>query len=255
MWFMRQRGATGTGRFRLALGVAVAVTLGRGGQSRAEWRRNADVVFNTAYTLQEGTLMMGVLGPLDIGVTDALQVGLHPILLLVGKPSVAVRQRLNPVGPLTFALTAGASWSFIERVDGEGREVTADSEGVTGFPGAVHLSLIGTAELSPWLTLTAGAGLGADFLGDSFARAFIPLQLGVHQRLGDTHLLMAQALLQLTPVEGGLRRPSLQLLYGLSLTPLIQLATGLSLGPLPWQTASGGRDIAAFPYVDVWFRF
>ena len=237
-----------------ALALAV-VSLALGESARAEWRTNADVAFNTAYTLQEGTLMMGVLGPLDIGVSDTLQVGLHPILLLVGKPSVAVRQRLNPVGPLTFAMNAGASWSFIKRVDAEGEAPVEGSERPTGFPGALHLSLLGTAELSTQLTLTGGTGLGADLLGDTFVRAFIPAQLGLHQRLGARHLLMLQGLLQVRLTDGKLRRPSLQLLYGLSLTPLIQLALGLSLGPAPWQTERGQTSLAAFPLVDVWFRF
>jgi hypothetical protein len=232
-----------------ALAIAMALP------ARAEWRRNADVAFNTAYTLQEGTLTMGVLGPLDIGVTDTLQFGLHPILLLVGKPSVALRYRLTPVGSMTFALNAGATWSFIQRVDADGREADAGSRGTTGFPGTTQLTMLGTVELSPELTLTVGAGLGADFLGDTFLRAYIPAQVGLHLRLGAGHLLMVQGLVQFTPVDGGLRRPAGQLMYGLSLTPLTQLALGVTIGPMPWQTTTGPTTIGVFPFADIWFRF
>jgi hypothetical protein len=221
-------------------------------EGRAEWRRNADVVFNTAYTLQEGTLAMGLLGPLDIGVSDTLQVGLHPILLLVGKPAVALRYRVSPVSAVTFALSAGATWSFIDRVDREGRETEA---GAGGFPGSAHLTLLMTTELGRDLILTGGAGLGADFLGDQLVRGLVPLQLGLHWRADPAHLVMVQALAQWSPAEGTVRRPSLQALYGLALTPVMQVTVGLSLGPLAWQTDTGTRTIALFPLADLWFRF
>jgi hypothetical protein len=247
------RSVRASGRLRragLALVVGLLMTAPRA--ARAEWRRNADVVFSTAYTLQEGALAMGLVGPLDIGVSDTLQLGVHPILLLVGKPSVALRYRLTPVSPVTFALSAGASWSFIGRVDAEGRDSAAAE---SGFPGSAHLTLLATIALRDDLILTAGLGLGADFLGDRLVRGLVPLQLGLHWRAGPSHLVMAQALGQVATDDGALRRPALQLLYGYALSPLVQVTLGLSLGPLTWQTESRARTLSAFPLADLWFRF
>lgn len=240
-----------------ALIAALWFCTGMPGEAHAEWRRTTEIDWGTAYTIEEGSLSVGILSPLLVGVTDDLQVSVHPILLLVGKPSAALRYRLTPIGPVTLALNIGAAWSFIRRVDLEGRERASDDDTSTGFPGSVQASLSATFRLGDAWLLTAGGGGGIDFLGGTAERALIHLQLGAHYLINPRHMLMAQLSGLIDPRAGGrLVRPSLQTLYAWAPSSRVQVGAGLSFGRFFWDVEPGRtRTIHIFPVADVWFRF
>jgi len=227
------------------------------GPARAEWRRTADIDWGTAYTLDDGALSVGVLSPLTVGVTDEFQVSIHPILLLVGKPSLNLRYRVTPVGPVTVSVDMGGAWSFIRRVDLNGHEPAVGSTAPTGFPGTLQLHTNVTVRLSPNWLATVGTGGAIDFLGGTARRGMAEFHASAHWLPGPRHLVMLQAstLVDLTN-GGGLIRPTIQVLYAWAASSRVQLGVGLTVGRIIWETGPGqSANIYAFPIIDAWFRF
>jgi hypothetical protein len=237
--------------------LLVALTLGTPGAARAEWRRSSEIDWGTAYTLDAGSLSVGVLSPLVIGVTDALQVAVHPILLLVGKPSFAMRYRVTPIGRVTTSIDLAGAWSFIRRVDLDGLEPAPDSGEKTGFPGSLQLTSNTTFALGDSWLLTAGVGGAIDFLDGSPERHLLAFMLALHWLPGARHLVMLQLSSLLDPASGGeLVRPSAQILYAWAASARVQLGAGLALGRFNWELGPGrSARLAVFPVVDAWFRF
>ncbi len=238
----------------LALCISSPVSLRDG---RAEWRRTTDVEMNTAYTLDEGDLTVGLFSPLSVGVTESFQASIHPLLLILGQPSLAFRQRLTPVDDVTASLNLAGTWSFIKRETADGRSA-AEADGATlGYPGTLQLTATTTVRLgSRWL-VSGGGGAAVDFLGGDPVRGLIELHLSTHWLPTSRHIVMAQVMGYITarsPLE--LERPSAQILYAWAMTARLQLAAGLGLGDWQWESDTGTRrSLKVFPMLDLWFRF
>ena len=68
--------------------------------ANATWSDHADLIYDTAFTLDQGEFEVGVISPLMYGVNDRVQLSMHPILLLILSPHVGLRWQLTPTGPL-----------------------------------------------------------------------------------------------------------------------------------------------------------
>ena len=241
----------------LARVVVLVALLGASPLARAEWRRSSDIELNTAFTLEEGTLSLGLVSPLTVGVTDSFQASIHPVLLLLGQPSLAFRIRLTPVGDVAAALNVAGAWSFIRRETRDGR-TAAEAEGErVGFPGTLQLTETTTFRLGEHVLLSLGGGLASDFLGERPVRGLFEAHTSLHWLVAARHLLMLQ-LMGYVPFseKARLLRPSAQLIYAWSLGSSVQLALGLGLGEWVWETSEAQRTtVNVFPLIDVWFRF
>ena len=239
-------------RLLLAVGPAVSAP-----SAHAEWRRSTDIELNTAFTLEEGTLSIGILSPLTVGVTDSFQAAIHPELLLLGQPSLALRIQLTPIDDVTASLNVAGAWSFIKRETADGRS-TAEADGAAvGFPGTLQLTETTTFRLGNRILLSAGGGGAADFLGEEPVRGLAELHLSLHWLAASRHMLMVQVMGYLPFTEKvRLMRPSAQVLYAWSAGSSVQLALGLGLGDWVWETSDARRTkVHVFPLIDVWFRF
>lgn len=242
---------------RLLGPIVACLVVALGGATRAEWRRTSDIELNTAYTLEEGSLSIGILSPLTVGVTDDFQAAIHPVLLLLGQPSLSLRMRLTPAGDVSAALNLGGAWSFIRRETIDGRTgVEAEGDKV-GFPGTLQLTETTTFRVGGRVLLSVGGGLALDFLGEDPERGLLELHASAHWLVTARHLLMLQVMGLLPFTEQvSLLRPTTQVLYVWSITSSVQLAIGLGLGEWPWRTSENGRTtVHLFPLLDLWFRF
>lgn len=246
-----------SGRWVASLVAGLSIVMTSTSDARSEWRRTADIDWGTAYTLAEGSLSVGVLSPLIVGVTDEFHVSIHPILLLVGKPSLTLRYRVTPIGSVTVSVDVGGAWSFIRRVNLDGQEPAEGSTVATGFPGSLQATTNITFRVSPTWLFTVGTGGGLDFLGGSARRGLMEFHASAHWLPGPRHLVMLQAstLVDLTG-SGGLVRPTVQAMYAWAAAPRVQLGVGLTVGRIVWETGPGqATNIYAFPILDAWFRF
>jgi len=226
------------------------------GAARGEWRRPSDIELGTAYTLDESTLSVGILSPLSVGVTESFQASIHPLLLLLGQPSLAFRLRVTPVDDVTVATNLAGAWSFIHRQNESGGTSEIDGQSF-GFPGTLQLGATVTWAASKHWLVSGGAGAAVDFLGDSPVRGLVEVHAGVHWLPSARHLVMlnANGYIDYTH-QGELVRPSAQLLYAWAASSRVHLMLGLGLGDWVWEEADGGRrKVNVFPLVDVVFRF
>lgn len=224
--------------------------------SRAEWRRTTDIDLNTAYTLEEGALSVGVFAPLVVGVTDDFQASIHPLLLLLGQPSLAFRLRLTHVDDVTVSLNLAGAWSFIERETASGTSSPENDESF-GFPGTLQLTETTTIALGRHTLVSFGGGVAADFLGEDPVRGMVEVHVSAHFLPSSRHLIMLQ-LIGFIPFteQVELMRPSAQIVYGWSAGSRVHLAVGLGAGEWTWDSSDGERTtLRFFPVLDVWFRF
>jgi hypothetical protein len=228
-----------------------------GGAVHADWRRLSDIELNTAYTLDEGSLSVGLFSPLSVGVTETFQASIHPLLLLLGQPSLALRQRLTAVDDVTTSINLAATWSFIKRETIDGRAAPSAEGATLGYPGTMQLTSTTSVVLGERWLLTGGGGVAADFLGADPIRTLVELHASVHWLPVRRHLVMLQLMGFLsTRSEVTLIRPSAQVLYAWSLSAKLQLALGMGMGEWQWESDTGTRrDLRFFPMLDLWFRF
>ena len=223
--------------------------------ARGNWRRSTEINTNTAFTLEQGMVEVGFLAPLTVGITDEFQAALHPILLLLGQPYVALRWRITRPGPVTVALNLGASWSFIRREDEQG-QAASETDPDSGFPGTTHATATVTFRAGEDWLFSVGGGPGADFLGTRTVRGLAELHASIHWRPDPRQVLMVQASGYLDlDASGALTRPVLSLVYGFALTDVVYLAGGVGFGDFVFEPDEESRKtLHVFPIVDVGFR-
>jgi hypothetical protein len=227
--------------------------------ARADWNGAPDITQATAHTLNEGELEFGLIAPLQYGINDAVTASIHPIMLLIGVPSLNVRWRVTPPRQIAVALNIGAAWSFLETEDANGRPDDGTcTQDLLGFPGTAHVSATTTWEILPTLTLSGTTGLSLDFLDLHPIRYLLELSLALHWLVtpDDMLMLLGQTFLNFEETELDiLHRPTGQLMYAHSFGNL-SLAVGLALGHFPIKIGAF-EEIAwpVYPVVDLWWRF
>ncbi len=245
------------------------------GRARAAWLQPWDLTYNTAYTLDPGQLEFGLVAPLQYGATDRLQLAIHPILFLLGAPSIATRWRFTRNRALTFALNVGINLSVLERqntngsVCNAGQVVDADGDGEPdpcGFPGTLGANVTGSWAISERFVVSAGLGPAADFLASDFTDLeHVRLLVSGHANalwLLDTHMLL---MLQLsgnlnTSSQGDrLLRSAAQLMFAYAWDTTgwgtLHAAAGVAVGSFPIRTSDNEETTwPVFPVVDLWLR-
>lgn len=232
----------------------------------ATWPETADLVYNTAHVLDAGEFEVGIISPLQYGVNDQLMVGIHPVLLLILAPHLAVRWRATPEGPLTIALNLEWSASFLDKVNADGSRVIADEDGNEtcnrcGIPWTVQSAPTLTWEPVEGLALSVGSGPAVDVIGGVTARWMIELHASVLWLIDPDNLLMLHASMNVHPwYQHATTRPVAQLMYAHAFGTL-HLGVGLAVGAFPViveTDRAAGTDLVetlpVFPVVDLWWR-
>jgi len=242
-------------RVTIALVLLLAMAFGADG-ARADWRRSTELNYGTAFTLEQGMVEIGVMTPLSIGVTDELQVAIHPVLLLLGQPYIAVRWRASRYGVATLALNLAGSWSLIRREDERGEPATEGTPG-SGFPGTVQLTATLTFRAGKDWLFSIGAGPGVDLLGADPIRGLVEIHASTHWLIDSSQLLMLHATGYLDASDDGhLLRPVLELEYAVALSNVVHLGAGVGFGEFIYEPNAGERKtLRIFPVADIWFRF
>ena len=241
--------------------------------AQAVWADRADLIYRTAHTLDEGEFEFGVFSPLQYGVSDRVQLAMHPILLLVLTPHAALRWRLVPEGPLTVALDFEATWSFLAQVDDQGRRV-ADKRACIGcgFPGTMQVTSTLSWEIVDGLTWSVGGGLGMDVLDFDPQRGMIELHSSLLWLIDSENLLMVHGNINVHPWHRDTTsREYFQVMYAHAFG-LLHLGVGIAVGNFAFiedgakvRSLPGGRDaqviyegrshqLPVYPVVDLWIR-
>ncbi|MGM0577713.1 MAG: hypothetical protein ACQEXJ_18445 [Myxococcota bacterium] len=238
------------------------------------WAGRSDLTYGSAYTLDQGEFEVGVFTPLQYGVSDRVQVALHPILLLILAPKVSTRWRVTREGPVAFAVDVDATWSFLDQVDDEGRRLVDDAacRDECGFPGTAQLTGTVSWEPTDGLLLSAGTGPAADFLDVAPQRFMLAMRGSVLWLLGSDDLVMLHANTLLHPWSGsGTSRTTVQAMYAHAWGN-IHLGAGIAVGDFALvveedtvRTLPGTGDtrvvyegetraLPVWPVIDLWIR-
>ncbi len=223
--------------------------------ARAAWLRTTDFALTTAHTLERGEVQVGLFGPLLYGITSHVQVGLHPVLLIVGAPNLSARWRYLSWGAWELAADASTTWSLLGREDVQGGVAPADCA-ECGFPGWARLTTTVSWSVVPTLVLSLGGGVGFNFLDVR------PSGVVAHFR-GSVHWLMAPDNLLALDVTGELPvtasavpdKPTAQLLYARAFGTA-RVGAGVAVGEFVLSRALDRRERWwIYPVLDVWWRF
>ena len=227
--------------------------------AHAAWVGTQDLIYASAHTLGDGEVEFGLVAPLQYGVSDAVTLGIHPILLLIGVPHVTARWRVTAPREVTFGLNIGAVWSFLEVEDPDGRTDDGScTQTKLGFPGTAQLTGTLSWEADRSVLFSFGGGFAMDFLDIEPIRYLAEVHLSLSWLVTSDHLLMVQASTYLDFAEtdiGVLRRPTAQIMYAYSFG-VITLGVGVAFGEFPLRIdALTEMTWPAYPVVDLWWRF
>ncbi len=246
-------------RHRAAVVVAVALVLAALAptEARADWRRSTQLTYNTAFTLDQGGLELGVLSPLSVGITDEAQLSLHPVLLLLGVPSFGLRWRVTRRLPVAVSLDFNGTWQFNRQEDGEGVPAQVSSASQVGYPGTLQLTSTVTFSLGKEWLASVGGGPGVDFLSADPIRGLVELHGSIHW-LPQTDVLIMAHVQMYVATDGVqlIRRPVAQLMAAYAVSDLVHVGGGVAFGEFVFETDdTDRRELSVFPVADVWFRF
>ena len=233
--------------------------------AKATWSDHADLIYDTAFTLDQGEFEVGVISPLMYGVNDRVQLSMHPILLLILSPHVGLRWQLTPTGPLSVALNLEGTWSLLEPMDSQGREVTdsAACDGC-GFPGSIHAWPTVSWLAAPGLLLNAGAGPRLDFLDLNHEDTALVTHASIQWIINPENLVMLHGSFDARPwSDSSATNPVAQLTYAHA-WGVLHLALGVAVGTfdiviepatLSMSATNPGTTVATEGKVDTWNVF
>lgn len=244
----------------LTLLLALTLLALSGAPSQAAWLRTSELTYNTAHTLEQGETSVGLLHPLQYGISDRVQLSVHPVLVLIGTPNLGVRWRAYRERPWTVSLNVGMLWSLLTREDAAGNSDESVAEGVeVGFPGTLQVTATVSVDLADAWVVSFGTGPALDMLDVDANRVMAELHASVLWLVDPENLLMLHLAGNLvaysqTAGESVLRRPVAQLTYAHSFGQL-HLAVGFAVGE--FRIATSFEETATwpvFPVIDLWWR-
>lgn len=242
--------------------------------AEATWEERADLIYGSANTLDNGEIEVGLFSPLQYGVTDQVQIAMHPVLLLMLTPHGALRWRILPDGSFTASVDVEGTWSFLDKVDNLDRRVLTDGRcGTTcGYPGSVQVTGTGSWEITQRLLLSGGGGLVTDFLDLNPMDIRFTARSSLAWVIDPDNLMLLHGWLDLSPWDEERYGPwGAQISYAHAWGAL-HLAVGLAVGEfelvIERETVrnlagdSGAQVVEAgnvktfpvFPMIDLWFR-
>ena len=257
----------------LAILAFVAVTTER--SALAWWTSPERVFMNTAYTLEESELTIGILSPLQYGVTDVTTISIHPVLALLLTPNISARLKVYD-GPVTVSVQASYVQTFLRKVVAESDAANATAQlpylrasdlaaiAPSGFPGTVQMGALVSVPLGTQLTLTPYLGYTFDFLTlldngltTDLSTHGIAYGGGLNWLIGRTDLLSLQVQTLYSFTEQGHEIPLAALVYAHAWEE-IRLGVGLAAGQFPIHTGDRNLgeviDLPVYPYLDLWWR-
>ena len=197
------------------------------------------VFTGTAYTLDQGEFAVGIIGPMQYGVTDSVTLSLHPILELLLTPNLAVKWKLAD-GSVAVSLNLGYIETFLDPA----RE---------NFPGTISFYPLVTIPFSSRVALSLEAGYLLDVS---------PLAHGLLFGGSISGLVTTADLLTLSVQEEyyrddrGFGRPTVLLAYAHAFYQM-RITVGIAFGHFPIQVGASEADIQdwpLYPVIDLWWQ-
>ncbi|NOZ01462.1 MAG: hypothetical protein GXP54_06180 [Deltaproteobacteria bacterium] len=228
----------------LAFTLIAAAAIPRPARAQAGFGEVRQVLDGTAYTLEEGDLTVGILGPIRYGLLDQLMIVTHPVLHLLLTPNALLKWKAYD-GDAALAFNLGYIQTFL------------DSK---SFPGTVSFFPTVSFPINWRVVISAEAGYLLDLSpithGVMFGSSFSVL-------ITDSDLLSLHVQDEYYWDGGGLTTPTIILAYSHAFYRM-RLKVGLAVGRFPIQvgttTRTNGdivpdnRELPVYPVIDLWWQ-
>jgi hypothetical protein len=234
--------------------LVLLLTAATADPASAAWVRTSQLTYNTAHTLDSGELEVGILSPLQYGISDRVQAAIHPVLLLIGAPNLSLRWRVTRNQPLTVALNFSATWSLLRREDALG-DLAETGCTTCGNPGQLLVTTTASWAVSKTVLLSLGVGPALDFLDLEPSRFLAEIHGSALWTMTPDQLLMLHVAGFVKVVgQQEARLPVVQLTYARACGP-VHVGVGVAIGDFPLARELDQSDEwFLYPVLDVWWR-
>ncbi len=211
----------------------------------ATWTAPRDIVHNTANTLEQGELLIGIVTPAIYGITDSITLIVHPLNWLLLSPNVGLRWRLADTQLVRFSVyTEG----MVTIQDDDQLSTVNDPRSL----GHVTVGAVTTFDLGAGVMATIGVGYQADFEPAEHNLGFWG---GFNWLINRSNLLMLQGGAQYAVGTNELVRAQGTLMWAYA-WEVARLGVGVSVGQFPVvRVSSVAAEVPVWPVIDYWGRF
>ncbi|MBM4387096.1 MAG: hypothetical protein FJ088_05115 [Deltaproteobacteria bacterium] len=225
-------------RWKIALALLPVLVYSSSGES--SFRSVRRVIGNSAYTLEKSEFVIGLITPLEYGITDEVTLFTHPLLHLLLTPNGWLRWKIYDDN-FAFALTTGYIETFL------------DPERLS-FPGSVQTGGIFTIPFGNSVSLNFTGGY---VLNVSPVSHNSNLSCGINLLVTDSDLISAQIHSIYSYSYGKFSTP-LGILSYTHAWDIIRLTLGAAFGNFPVYFGNSEADLKelpVYPVVDLWWQF
>jgi len=226
--------------------AAIAVILCWSTPAKAHWNAPSEVVHGTAFTLEEGEFVFGLLSPIAYGASDSITFITHPVMWLLLTPNASIRWRLNDMDNLSIALNLDVTQTL--SLDDE------SSAQLDPRPqGQYNLGFSGSLALGSRVILSAGTGYQRDVSPDNNKWAF---SAGATVLFSPVHMLLLQGAATTTLEKSEIEDTHVMLMYAHAWDS-VRASVGLAYGQFPIVLGEQEEavEVPIWPVLDIWWRF
>jgi hypothetical protein len=225
-------------RHRLAFAAGAFALLAWAAPASAEFGTVRRVTSGTAFTLEKGEFTVGVIGPMQYGILDELQLTTHPVLHLLLTPNLCLKGKAVDSEFAVLAFSATYIQTFLNK---------------DVFPGTLSFFPSLTVPIGWRVALTVQGGYVLDVYPIAHGVTFGG---GVNVLATESDLLTAAVQAEWYHDDRGIGRPTVMVTYTHAFYQM-RLSVGVAIGRFPIQVGDAAADFQewpAYPMADVWWQ-
>jgi hypothetical protein len=214
--------------------------------AHAHWNAPTEVIHSTAFTLEEGEFIFGLLSPIAYGARDTVTIVTHPVMWLLLTPNAGVRWRLTDAEAYSGAFVIDATQTL--STDGE------SSAQLDPRPaGQISTGFVGSFIVGSKLIVSANVGYRRDSSPDADMFAFSG---SLSLLLSPAHMLLLQGGSAVSLADKSTEPTTAMLLY-VHAWDSVRASVGLAYGRFPIVLGNNEEpvDVPVWPVLDLWWRF
>lgn len=223
----------------LAASLALVACMSMPGRARADFGDIRNVFAGTAWTLQEGDFVVGIIGPMTFGLVDQFTLTTHPILDLLLIPNVNLKWKFFDNDKVAMALDIAYIQSFL------------DTE-LTDIPGSLSPYLILSVPIKDVAAMTFRAGYVLELSPNSHGLTY---GAEISWLVTAADLISVGVSGQYHPHGRGADVPTVTATYTHAWDS-VRLSVGVAVGSFITRVGDKPEDffdIPVYPIIDVWW--
>ncbi|HIA04765.1 MAG TPA: hypothetical protein EYN66_23205 [Myxococcales bacterium] len=226
--------------------AAIAAVLSWATPVSAHWNTPSEVIHGTAFTLEEGEFVFGLMSPIAYGASDTITFITHPVMWLLLTPNASIRWRINDMDKLSVALNIDATQTL--SLEDESTAILDPRP-----QGQYNLGFSASLAIGRRFIITGGTGYQRDVAPDNNKWAFSG---GTTILFSPVHMLLLQGGATATLDTLEVADTHFMLMYAHAWES-VRASVGLAYGQFPIVLGEGTEavEVPIWPVLDIWWRF